>query len=404
MGRSSEYVFAGLGCILGLLVTESTSSRGLRHLGFIRWPWTALARNKAVVAAALASVVLVGDVTIGTAFYQRLPEATHPQGYPWSVQPDVLAASRWARAHLGINQRFGAGAIDSRALATYGGQDTLDENLIWPIFFAGTMSSAAVQTIKNADVRYLLIDWRMTHGVPPTPGYYFSPQEPGAGQYRRPFSTAGLQKFSSSACSRLIYRSGTVQIFDVSQIERGYCTSPPADPGPTRHHEIPPYRPPSRCVPPRLRHCGDGNDNGPSGGFTRARAPDGVRAPGFSPSVRCSSRPSIVGRTLPCQRRAQPGGNDMYGGASRRHTPRAFPRVSRGGVGRFHHPAVHLGHVPLPIDGDAHSTGWATHSAASGRGPATRRWPPTCREALTAGDAAFAHDGSFKGRLGGAWS
>ena len=91
-----------------------------------------IARHKTFIAAVLVTVVFVGNVTIGTAFYQRLPEATNPQGYPWSVQPDVIAASEWARAHLGINQPFGASAIDSFALATYGEQETLDQNRSGP--------------------------------------------------------------------------------------------------------------------------------------------------------------------------------------------------------------------------------------------------------------------------------
>ena len=73
----------------------------------------------------LATVVFVGEVTIGTALYQRLPEASRSQGYPWSVQPDVITASTWARQHFGTNQRFGANAIDAFALATYGAQNPI---------------------------------------------------------------------------------------------------------------------------------------------------------------------------------------------------------------------------------------------------------------------------------------
>ncbi len=76
-------------------------------------------------------------------------------------------------------------------------------------------------------MRYLFVDWRMTKGVPATPGYYFSPQEPGAGQYRQRFPAAALQKFTSTACSHLVYDSGPIQIFDVSRIENGSCVPVP---------------------------------------------------------------------------------------------------------------------------------------------------------------------------------
>jgi hypothetical protein len=242
-GRSSEYLYTGLGCVYGLLVTEATSRRHDRGLyrfspvARLRRLLSPLARHRTLAFTVLASVVFIGNVTIGTAFYERLPEATHPHGYPWSVQPDVFTASSWARTHLGIDQRFGASEIDSRALATYGDQDTLEEKQVWPIFFARLMTREVAQTIRNTRVHYLMIDWRMTRGVPATPGYYFSPEEPGAGKYRDVFPSAGLQKFSSSPCARLIYNSGPIQIFDVSGIESGVCGSLPS--GPARAGEAP---------------------------------------------------------------------------------------------------------------------------------------------------------------------
>lgn len=218
--RSAEYVFAGLGCLLALLVVEPALRRARDPSLATRWP---RGRSRALVAALLATVVFVGNVTVGTAFYQRLPEASRPRGYPWSVGAGVIAASAWARTHLGINRRFAANKIDSYALATYGEQDPLNTDLIWPVFFSRSINATVENRIEAAHVRYVLTDWRMTDGVPPTPGYYVSPNEPGAGKYRQMFPRKDLAKFDSAPCARLIYRSGPVQIFDVSQIEQGHC-------------------------------------------------------------------------------------------------------------------------------------------------------------------------------------
>ena len=152
--RSWEYVFIGLGCVLGMLAKDATWPRHRRELqrtklsALVGWRRTA-------VATALVTLVFVGDVTIGTAYNQLLPESSHPQGYPLSVQPDVVTASTWARDHLGINQRFGADAIDSLALATYGEQDAIGEKSVWPIFFSPTMGSTVTDTIRDQQVRYL---------------------------------------------------------------------------------------------------------------------------------------------------------------------------------------------------------------------------------------------------------
>jgi hypothetical protein len=255
--RSLEYVFAGLGCILGMLAKDVRARLWIlskspkkhvprrRSLGSfasdVEMAWVGRGRHlrratrlvntgwrPTAIATALVTLVFIGDVTIATASYQLLPESSHPKGYPWSVQTDVISASHWAREHLGINQRFGANANDSLALASYGEQDTLMGNSVWPIFFAGVINETVVHGIKAARVRYLFVDWRMTKGVPATPGYYFSPQEPGAGEYKEAFPAAALRKFSSAACTHLVYDSGPLQIFDVSRIEDGSCVPVPA--------------------------------------------------------------------------------------------------------------------------------------------------------------------------------
>jgi len=221
-GRSSEYVFTGLGCVLGLLVEESVWGRRgkprYRRAKYLLAGW-----RRTFAVTCIVTVIFVGEITVGTAFYQRLPESSSPQGYPWTVQPDVITASAWTREHLGINQRFGANIQDALALDTYGEQDTLAENIIWPIFFASSMNEEVVRSIRSDRMHYLMVDWQMMEGVPPSPGYYFSPQEPNAGSYTHPFPAAALRKFSSN-CTQLIYHSGYIQIFDLSRIESGSCT------------------------------------------------------------------------------------------------------------------------------------------------------------------------------------
>jgi hypothetical protein len=237
--RSSEYVFTGLGCVLALLAEEAVRSRRGKskaaHPEFRRWLRT-------LVAVVMITTIFVGDVTIGTTYAQLLPESSHPQGYPWMVQPDVIAASEWAREHLGIDQRFGVNIIDSQALATYGQQDTVSEQSVWPIFLTDTMNSTVVNTIKSTKIRYLFVDWNMTKGLPANPGdYYFSPWEPQSNEYKRPLPAAMLEKFTTSTCAHLIYSSGPIQIFNVTRIENGSCV--PGKVNGRRHevrrHEVP---------------------------------------------------------------------------------------------------------------------------------------------------------------------
>jgi hypothetical protein len=220
--RSAEYIFTGLGCVLALFAEQVTRRRhgGPRRLStgpkFSTWCRT-------LVIAGMVTLVFLGDVTVGTTFTELLRESSHPRGDPWTVQPDVIDASDWARVNLGINRHFAANVMDSFALATYGEQDTISDDDVWPIFFADTLNSSVVQLIRAARVSYLFVDWRMTEGPPPASlGYYFSPYETSRGE-EGPLASIALRKFASSPCARLVYASGPIQIFDVSRIENGSC-------------------------------------------------------------------------------------------------------------------------------------------------------------------------------------
>jgi len=218
--RSSEYLFTGLGCVLGLLAEKAIR---LRRAKLKRINLPAMAWLRTFVAASAVTVVLIGEATIASTYTELLPEASNPPGYPWMVQPDVIKASEWAREHLGINQPIAVGIVDSQALATYGEQDTITESS-WPIFLNTTMNDVVVNTIMITKVRYLFVDWRMIDGIPTNPGdYYFSPWEPLSGKYTRAIPAIMLRKFATTDCSRLIYTTGSIQIFDVTRIENGAC-------------------------------------------------------------------------------------------------------------------------------------------------------------------------------------
>jgi hypothetical protein len=219
--RSAEYIFAGLGCVLALLAEESIRSR--RRKSRPRRP-ALVARLRTPATACIVTVIFIGGATLGTTYSQMLPESSHPVGYPSIVQPDAVTASTWALKHLGANQPFATDAIDARALATYGDENPLDGGTIWPIFLSRAMNPEVVGIIRTAGVRYLLVDWRMTEGVPNSQaGYYFSPFEPNADNYTHPIPGPDLRKFATTSCSQLIYHSGPIQIFDVARIENGSC-------------------------------------------------------------------------------------------------------------------------------------------------------------------------------------
>jgi hypothetical protein len=228
-GRSSEFVYAGLGCVIGLLFTAAASKwyawctnlDGERADGRHQWRDSFI---PTCIAAGLVTLVFVGNVTVGTRFQERLPEGAHPQHFEKTVQPDVIAASRWALQHLGPNQMFGANVIDTWALGTYGDQDLADQRWLWPVFFAESFDSDVVKDIKKLRLRYVLVNWRMTRAAPEIPDFFIHQFEPDAFHYEQAFPASGLEKFSSDPCVGLIYDAGPIQIYDVSKIEKGTCS------------------------------------------------------------------------------------------------------------------------------------------------------------------------------------
>jgi hypothetical protein len=224
-GRSSEYLYTGLGCVVGM-VAEAAISYSDRPQA--RWPWskiqTLIGRRRAWVAVvALMTLVFVGGVTVGTPYNKLLPEAANSAGYPSSVQPDVFAAASWALANLGPGRTFAANALDAPVLGSRGDQNPVSENQAFPIFFASTMDAAVVRAIREAKVDYILVDLRMARGVPINPSYYFSPYEPNGNYHAHPLPANYLTKFGTTRCDSLIYSAGPLQIYDVAAVTAGSC-------------------------------------------------------------------------------------------------------------------------------------------------------------------------------------
>ena len=223
--RTSEYVFAAIGCTLGLLAIEC---RNLRTRHFARLSriinWVFADSRGTILLFGIILTAFIGGITIGNPYPDLLPPSAQPTGFPPDVQPDVIAASIWARDHLGLHQSYASDSIDSLALATYGDENPVAEDIVYPIFFGDSLGGTTARAIRVERVRYIFVDWRMASGpATNSGGYYFSPWEPNAGSDIS-FPAAYLRKFATYSCDRMVYHSGPVQIFDVTRIENGTCS------------------------------------------------------------------------------------------------------------------------------------------------------------------------------------
>src|SRR5271167_1295217 len=96
-GRSSEYVYTGLGCVFGLLFTAVASRwyewrvsgrgerDGRRHKFGVRRLTNSIGawRDSFVptfITAVLVTVMFVGNLTVGSKFFERIREAANVRG------------------------------------------------------------------------------------------------------------------------------------------------------------------------------------------------------------------------------------------------------------------------------------------------------------------------------------
>lgn len=223
-GRTSEFVFTALGCTLGLLMEPIARST---RIGIQRAKSLApVGGLRTLFATLLLSLVMVGQVSIGNSFYALLPAQS--AGFPVYVQPYMIKAADWSRQHLGTHQTFATDATNQLALGAYGEENPADVNIIYPMFFTATMDSMVVDVIKSNHIHYVLLDQLMTEEPPVRPGgSYYSSLEPDASLHGKPLPKAYFSKFATYTCSRLVYQSGSIKIYDVSQIANGSCIPKP---------------------------------------------------------------------------------------------------------------------------------------------------------------------------------
>lgn len=203
--RSSEFLFLGLGLIVGLAV---------------EW-WLRSNRSKAVrigAATAALAVIFTGGVTAGWTHSLRLPPAATETAPPAVPGPDSFQLASWASHALGSHRSFAAGGVEELVLGGYGSENPVsghaNHTAVWPLFEEPRVGRLVRLTIRHGRIRYLVVDSRMAKALPLS-GQYFETGEPAQ---RRPISALALFKFDLARSVDRIYDDGTTVIYDVSAL------------------------------------------------------------------------------------------------------------------------------------------------------------------------------------------
>jgi len=205
--RMAGPVFMGLALIIGLGLTQAH-----RYLSNFRLRW-------GVVGPALGLILCAG-IMGGTNPGTRLPGPYLVEADSRSVDSYGLAAAQWAATHLGPDNRMASDRVQSMLMGSLGRQSMVfggtDGISLSTIFLAPAMSPAQIAHIRQLNLQYLVIDWRITQG-PPVYGYYFDNWEQQISHYPVPVNPAVLKKFDQSPDISLIYDNGYIRIYAVGE-------------------------------------------------------------------------------------------------------------------------------------------------------------------------------------------
>ncbi len=202
--RSTEFVFAGVGVVVAVALLQARLRPRLQVAPGAR----------AGLAAALATVIVLGGVAVSWQYSERLPESRAAAAVPYELGAQAVAADHWADRTLGPGRRFASDFLDHLGLATYGRQRPLwaptDGVSAWEIMAPMNVDALVRGAIRDGRVEYVLVDEALTRGVPAS-GFYFDKGEPLSGMYAQPLSAAGLLKFDHAYGVSRIYDNGRQQ-------------------------------------------------------------------------------------------------------------------------------------------------------------------------------------------------
>jgi hypothetical protein len=136
-----------------------------------------------------------------------------------SVEPTGIQAARWSLAHLGPDNRVATDRINQTLFGTFGEQRLVtqqEDNVnIALIFFSPVFDQQTMAALREAGIRYLVVDLRLSTSLPLL-GYYYEPDEPGAFQLTSPISREALTKFSAVPHINQVFDDGSIIIYEVS--------------------------------------------------------------------------------------------------------------------------------------------------------------------------------------------
>jgi hypothetical protein len=148
-----------------------------------------------------------------------------------SIGAPSLAVAEWARTHIPPGTHVAADRDNGVLLADLASIEpvTAIGGLVntGPLYFDRTIGTYERSLVRQAQIRYIVVDDRMTESLP----YFGAYIEPGETAKPTRLTAAELHKFATVPGARLVYDNGPIQVYDLSGILGTPAPPAPANAG-----------------------------------------------------------------------------------------------------------------------------------------------------------------------------
>lgn len=169
----------------------------------------------------LLTIFFLGEIVVGAGpIWARVPGPYLVGGDSRSIEPQGIAAATWARTELGPDNRFAADRTNRLLLGSEGEQypvTHLNDNVdVSPLFIAPGYGTTQAKIVSDGGIRYILVDRRLSEGLPRV-GVYYETNEENGYRHTAPISLDALAKFNRLLNVSLLYDSGSIQIYALGE-------------------------------------------------------------------------------------------------------------------------------------------------------------------------------------------
>ena len=204
--RASAFLFISVACVLAIFITQF-------------WPAQRLSWKHTLLLTSVITVMFLGGIILGNGSTSAiLPGPYMVSADGRSIEPEDIQSAKWAYSYLPPNSRIATDRVNQLLMSTFGDQrpvtpteDKIDEEAI---FFSSSLGSYEISVLQQAQVRYLVVDLRLSTGLPYV-GFYFDQGEPEAFQRTTPIARKDLTKFNTIPQINRVFDSGNIAIYDV---------------------------------------------------------------------------------------------------------------------------------------------------------------------------------------------